>query len=143
MGRLTLLIGLFTAFNVQADLTAEDVWQAFSVGMRAYEAEDYEHAVAVLEEVLKMRPDCARCAHLLGKGYGRMAERANWTSAVGLAKKTRSALEQAVELAPDDADAIHDLIRFYRAAPGFLGGSPEKAEALERRLREAETEHTG
>ena len=143
MCHLSLLLGLFVTFNVQADLTADDAGRAFAVGMRAYEAQDYEHAAQVLEEVVKIQPDCVRCVHLLGKSYGRMTEQANWVSVPGLARKTRNALEQAVELAPDDVRIVEDLIKFYRAAPRFLGGSAKKAERLERRLRRSATNHTG
>ena len=97
----------------------------------------------LLEAVLEREPECANCAHLLGKSYGRMAERAGWTEAIGLAKKTRLALEQAVAPAPYHAHAIRDLIKYYRAAPGFLGGSEEKARELEQRLRQSEAGHTG
>ena len=38
---------------------------------------------------------------------------------------------------------VEDLIRYYRAAPGFLGGSNKKADALERRLREGTSGRTG
>ena len=44
MRYLSLLLGLFLIFNVQADLTADEAGQAFAVGMRAYEAQDYERA---------------------------------------------------------------------------------------------------
>lgn len=105
-----------------------------AAGYEAYEAGHYERAATLLEAALADAPDCARCAHLLGKSYGRLAEQASWMSAIALAKKTRIALEQAVALAPDDANAVADLIKYYRAAPGFLGGNPAKADALERRL---------
>ena len=143
MRHFSLLLGLFVTFNVQADLTADDAGQAFAIGMRAYEAEDYERAAQILEEVVKIQPECVRCVHLLGKSYGRMTEQANWVRVLGLARKTRNAFEQAVELAPDDVRIVEDLINFYRAAPKFLGGSAEKAERLERRLHQSETDHTG
>ena len=115
-------------------LTTDEARHAFVSAMRAYDAENFETAAELFDAVLRTESECARCAHLLGKSYGRLAERAGWTEAIGLAKKTRLALEQAVELAPNDAEAVRDLIRYYRAAPGFLGGSEEKARRLEQQL---------
>jgi predicted Zn-dependent protease len=114
----------------------------YDAALHAYESGQYAAAAALLEQQLGQQPGCARCAHLLGKSYGRLAERAGWLEAISLARKTCSALEQAVELAPHDREALSDLIEYYRAAPAFLGGNRDKADALERRLREA-SEQTG
>lgn len=138
----SLLFGLFLIANAYADLGADDANSAFAPGLRAYAAGDYEQAVRVFEQVFKLEPDCARCANLLGRSYGRLAEKASWLSAVSLARKTRGALEQAVALDPTDVRAIEDLIKYYRAAPGFLGGSAEKARALEQRLQRFDSDHT-
>lgn len=113
----------------------------FTRALAAYEAGEFTTAVALLERTLASEPGCARCAHLLGKSYGRLAERAGWLQAMAYARKTHSALEQAAALAPYDREVLEDLIRYYRAAPAFLGGSREKAEQLERRLHDA-TEQT-
>ncbi len=127
----SLIFGVVMSANV----VALESHQAFVGGLRAFEAGDYETAAALMKIALESEPACARCAHVQGKSYGRMAERAGWGDAIGLAKKTRLALEQAVELDPYDTDAIRDLIEYYRKAPGFLGGSKRKAEALEKRLQ--------
>ncbi|MEX2481933.1 MAG: hypothetical protein WD928_13840 [Gammaproteobacteria bacterium] len=147
MYRAALLITLIALSMLPASALAERAPEsghsAYHGALRAFEAGNYADAAALLERLLDSDGSCARCAHLLGKTYGRMAEEAGWTQAMRLAQKTRSALEQAVELAPDDVDAISDLIRYYRAAPGFLGGSSEKAERLELRLEELLTAHAG
>lgn len=135
-----LVLGALVA-NAHAERAPESGHSAYGGALRAFEAGAYADAAAQLERLLDTDGSCARCAHLLGKTYGRMAEQAGWTKAMRLAQKTRNALEQAVELAPDDIDAISDLIRYYRAAPGFLGGSSEKAERLELRLEELLAAH--
>ena len=131
------LIAFICAFLSAPGCFAIESADAFASALRAYEAERYEIAVTLMESVIATNPECARCAHILGRSYGRLAEQAKWTDAIGLAKKTRLALEQAVELDPEDADAVRDLIKYYRSAPGFLGGSDKKADALEQRLRES------
>lgn len=129
-----LLLALTTPLSALAAGAVDDADPAFVIGRRAYEAGRYEEATRLLNEVMAHEPACAPCAHLLGRSYGRLAERARGLHALGLARKTRDALELAVQLDPENPGAIEDLIRYYRAAPGFLGGSPEKALELEQRL---------
>lgn len=110
---------------------------------KTYHAHRYQDAVRMLEALLQTYPECARCAHLLGKSYGRLAQRANWLSAMDLARKTCDALELAVRLDPEHEGAVEDLLRYYRAAPKFLGGGADKARDMEQRLREIRTKQAG
>jgi tetratricopeptide (TPR) repeat protein len=142
MRALLFALALSAAVSVRAELAPDDAAGGFVIGLRAYEAGDYSRAVDVLEEVLAVTPACARCAHVLGKSYGRLAEQAVGFAALGFARKTRDALELAVELDPDDPQALSDLIRYYRAAPGFLGGNAEKARLLEERLLQSAEDHS-
>ena len=107
-----------------------------------YAAEDYERAIELLEQAVQTEPSCAECAHQLGRAYGRLAENSSWFAAMGLAKKSRVAFENAVALDPSNAQALEDLIRFYRDAPGFLGGGGDKADSLESRLRDLHAART-
>ena len=83
---------------------------------------------------MRAAPSVSQHHHWLGKTYGRLAERAPWWRALGLAHKTRESLERAVALDGEDADALFSLMVFYRSAPGFVGGNEVKARAIERRL---------
>ena len=107
-----------------------------------YEARKYKLAVDLLTKELEREPTCAGCAHQLGRAYGRLAENASWIAAIGLAKKTRIAFENAVELDPLNEQALQDLIQFYREAPGFLGGGADKANNLESRLNKLRAENS-
>ncbi len=100
----------------------------------AFDAGEFARTAELLEQLSPLQPSCGECAHLLGKAYGRMAEQASWGRAIELARKTRVALESAVDLDPSNALALEDLIRYYRQAPGFLGGDDAKAARLEQRL---------
>jgi len=100
----------------------------------AYGAGDYARVVALVEPFKVDEPECAQYAHLLGRAYGRLAENASWLQAVGYAKKSLREFENAVLLDPDNPEALEDLIKFYRIAPGFLGGDEKKAVELEYRL---------
>ncbi|MGR9092354.1 MAG: hypothetical protein ACU85U_17425 [Gammaproteobacteria bacterium] len=116
--------------------------QLFATAAVAFDAGNFARAAELLEQLAPLQPACGECAHLLGKAYGRMAEQAPWTRAIELAKKTRLALENAVDLDPSNAPALEDLIRYYRKAPGFLGGDDAKAAQLEQRLYRLRAEST-
>ena len=47
---------------------------------------------------------------------------------MSLARHTRDEFEHAVELDPNNLDARWALVQYYELAPGYLGGSEQKAE---------------
>jgi len=140
--RLILIISLLLPVARVAADGHIGSYSAIEVASLAYAAESYEQAIVVLEQAVEADPTCAVCAHQLGRAYGRLAENANWIEALGLAKKSRGAFESAVELDPSNDQALEDLIRFYRDAPGFLGGDENKADILEHRLLELRAAYT-
>ncbi len=140
---LLLLISFVLLGNAYAEAPPAAYESAYQNARKTYRARHYEDAVRMLEALLQTYPDCARCAHLLGKSYGRLAQRANWLSAMDLARKTCDALELAVRLDPEDEGSVEDLLRYYRAAPEFLGGGTNKARAMEQRLRELQAKQSG
>ena len=129
---LTCLGWLLVAATAHADTIAPET--ALASADAAYAAGQYAAAAELLETALTAHPDCARCAHLLGKSYGRQAEQAGWFDAMRLARQACAMFERAVALAPQDRDALEDLMRFYREAPAFLGGGDDKARAIALRL---------
>jgi tetratricopeptide (TPR) repeat protein len=138
LGKLIIAFALcLPAVQAADDATSTDL---FATASAAFTARDFAHSAELLEQLLLLQPECAECAHLLGRAYGHMAEQATWSRAIGLAKKTRVALENAVNIDPSNAPAIEDLIRYYRQAPGFLGGNNAKATELEQRLRRLQSE---
>lgn len=140
---LLLLFGLLLVGPALAETPPDALESAYRAAHKTYRAHHYEAAIQMLETLLRAHADCARCAHLLGKAYGRLAQRANWLAAMDLARKTCGALELAVRLGPEDEGAIEDLISYYRAAPAFLGGGQDKADVLEQRLRALQSKHAG
>ena len=105
-------------------------------GQRLYSERDHKGSVRTFEELVRVAPQVSEHHHWLGKAYGRLAENSGWFVAMRLAKKTRKSFERAVELDPENVGALKDLMRYYQDAPGFLGGSEEKAEGIRLRLRE-------
>lgn len=103
-------------------------------GQHAFAQGRYEAAVQVLEGVVNRYPESASALLYLGKAYGRLAQSQPWYRAVTLARRCGTALERAVELAPENREALSALARFYEEAPALVGGGADKAVALRERL---------
>jgi len=128
-----------TVFEPAFKANTRDAAAAFYLGRIALEERRNERAADYFEAASKLDPKNATYFLWLGRAYGREAQQANVLRQPGLAKRTRSAWERAIELDPDNLDARSDLIQYYVQAPGFLGGSTSKAieQAEEIRKRNA------
>ena len=98
-----------------------------------------EAAAALLEKAVAGNEHVAAYHFYLGSAYGQQAMEANVFHQAMLAKKTQAEYERAVALDPNSIDARLGLIDFYSIAPGFMGGSMEKAlqQAAEVKKRDA------
>jgi hypothetical protein len=137
---LSLLLLVLSASAGAADVSDHEL--ILEDARRAYDAHEFGRVAVLMETLERLQPTCAECAHLLGKAYGRLAERASWTRAVSYAKQAHLQLENAVLLDPENANALSDLITFYRSAPGFLGGDMKKADQLELRLSQLHADNS-
>jgi len=110
----------------------------FNQGQAALAAGDADKAVGYFEKAVAKKPSSSEYHQWLGEAYGTQAQRASMFSQASLAKKTQAELERAVQLDPNNLEARSDLIDYYLMAPGFMGGSGEKAreEANEIRKRD-------
>lgn len=88
---------------------------------------DQDKAISHLKKAVTLKNDSAEYHFMLGQGYGIKAMRSNFVKQAGLAGKIRSEYEQAVLLNPTHLSARIQLTNFYLMAPGFMGGSTEKA----------------
>jgi tetratricopeptide (TPR) repeat protein len=97
------------------------------MGRIAMARDDGKEAARWFETAVAL-DDQSSTAHLwLGRAYGSQAQKAGTLSRMGLAKKTRAEFERAVALDPGNLDARDGMITYYLAAPGFMGGSVDKA----------------
>jgi tetratricopeptide (TPR) repeat protein len=94
----------------------------------------YDAAVESAERAVALAPGSSLYHQWLGRAYGEKADRASWFTALGLAKKTRKEFETAVQLDDRNSSARQNLIEFYCAAPGVVGGGEDKAQAHIARL---------
>ena len=95
---------------------------------------EYKPAGEAFEKALALAPRNSELHRLLGNVYGRRAETGSVLTAPGNAKKARQYFERAVELDPDNREAVSNLFEYYLEAPSFLGGGIEKAENLAKRI---------
>ena len=95
-----------------------------------YAQEKAEAAIHECELAAANAPSDSTTQVWLGRAYGLKASRANPFVALGVAKKVHIAFERAVELDPANVYAMSDLGEYYVAAPSFIGGGLDRAQAL-------------
>ena len=131
-GTSVLALLLASTLTLAAAPGGED----FHRGLGLYESGNFEAARAAFARAVEASPETSEYHHWLGKAHGRIAEQVNFLSAIGHARRARDEFERAVALDGDNRDALASLAQYYEEAPGFLGGSDEKARDLRRRIEQ-------
>jgi Tfp pilus assembly protein PilF len=96
-------------------------------GNAALARNDADAAATLFEKAVAQNPKSGQAHFLLGTAYGSQAQKASIFGQASLAGKTKDEFEKAVELDPNLLEARYGLVEFYSMAPGFMGGSYEKA----------------
>ena len=135
---LFLFISLiaFNGFANEGDLTEAE--NNFNQGQIFYEAGEIDAAINEFTSAIGKSPNISRYHHWLAKSYGELAEISGWLKAMRLAKASKKSLKRAVQLDPENIDALTDLMKYYQEAPRFLGGSNKKAKEIRIRLENLE-----
>ncbi len=123
------------AKQILKPLGSADHEAAFLLGKIALLENDAPAAVDWLEKSVRINSRSSEYYDWLGKAYGTQAQTANKLRQATLAKKTKSAWEKAIALDPNNLEAKQDMVSYYLQAPGFLGGSKEKAKAMALEVR--------
>ena len=105
----------------------KDAEAAYYLGRTLANLRQTDDAVEWLEKAAKLAPRRSDVHLWLARAYGTAAQEASLLRKSGLAKNAHAAWLKAVELDPGNLDARSDLITFYLIAPGFMGGSADKA----------------
>lgn len=105
-------------------------------GQCYYLLEDFKKAGEALEKAVAADSRNSVYWDWLGRAYGKRAETSSFFTAPSYASQARQHFERAVQLDPQNLEALDDLFEYYLEAPGFLGGGVEKAAPLSERLRE-------
>ncbi|MBV8123777.1 MAG: tetratricopeptide repeat protein [Burkholderiaceae bacterium] len=94
-----------------------------------------EAGVKSMQQCIAQQPRQAACYYALGNAMTVQVVNGGVLQALGLIPRVRDALTRAFELAPDAYEMRSALLQFYLVAPGVVGGSVEKARALEAETR--------
>ncbi len=106
------------------------------MGKCFYRLEEFSKSTDALEKAVEAEPQNANYWNWLGKAWGRRAQNSVFFNQPRYAVRARERFERAVELEPENREALSDLFRYYLEAPGFVGGGLDKAAELSERLRE-------
>ncbi|MBI2796737.1 MAG: tetratricopeptide repeat protein [Gemmatimonadetes bacterium] len=123
-------------FSAAVKANPRDAQALTYMGRLAFNDSSYDVAAGWFEKAAAIDTRNPQLLYWLGRAYGRDARKANVFRAPGLAKKARDHLIRALEIDPRHAEAREGLVIFYRDAPGFVGGSMEKAFATLEPLKE-------
>jgi tetratricopeptide (TPR) repeat protein len=99
----------------------------YYLGRIAFDKKEYDDASDYFEEATAADDKNANYFEWLGNTYGLLARDANVVRQGFLAPKMKEAWEKAVALDAKNIGARLSLIEFYVQAPGFMGGSYDKA----------------
>lgn len=99
----------------------------YYLGRIAFDQEELSDAIDHFKEAIEKNDQSADYYTWLGNAYGVYAQSASKIRQGFLAPKIRKNYEKAVALDPKSLDAQWGLIEYYTQAPGFMGGSMEKA----------------
>ena len=116
------------------DKHSSDSATNFLIGRDYLMSGEFKKATDYLERAVAEDSTSSEYEDWLGRAYGKRAETSNVLAAPILASKARQAFEKSVELAPKNSDALDDLFDYYLNAPGFMGGSYDKAERIADRI---------
>jgi tetratricopeptide (TPR) repeat protein len=96
-------------------------------GRIAVEEKNYDLSVKKFEQAIEINPKNVDNHNWLGVMYGVVAMNSGAWKQAYLAPKIRNEFETAATLEPNNLPAQWGLVTYYIKAPGFLGGSWEKA----------------
>ena len=105
------------------------------LGRVALGQNDAGAAVRWLEKAVSANDSSSEYHLWLGRAVGTKAEHASVLKQPGLAKRTKAEFERALARDSLNLQARVDLISYLAQAPGFLGGSEDRARAMASELR--------
>lgn len=110
-----------------ARATPNDVTPVFYLGKIAMAQNDGDEGIKQFEQCVKIDDNDAECHAWLGNALGSTAMRASKFKLPFIARRTKKEFDRAVALDPASREGRWGQLQFYMQAPGFLGGSMDKA----------------
>ena len=114
-------------YTALARTTPNDVTPLLYLGRIALAQNEIEEGIRQFEHCVAIDDRNADCHAWLGNALGSAAQRANKFKLPFLAKRTQKEFDRAVELDPANIEGRMGKLQYFLYAPGFLGGSAEKA----------------
>lgn len=114
----------------------KDAFLLASLGRSELALGEAAPAEKLLARAVKAEADNAEYQFWYGRASCDAAQQASMLSALGLAKRCAKAFEKAHQLAPENAEYLHALAKYYAQAPGVAGGDKAKAMALSKTLQQ-------
>ncbi|HEU4993419.1 MAG TPA: tetratricopeptide repeat protein [Gemmatimonadaceae bacterium] len=115
------------AIDAMLGRNKEDAHAMFLMGRLLYADGNSGQAVDWFEKAVKRDEPNATYHTWLGNALGDEAQKASKIRQPFLARRVKSEFERAVQLDSTLVDPREGLVGFYSMAPGFMGGSMEKA----------------
>ena len=110
--------------------------QAHQLFCRVYYAQNKtDPAIHECELAVANAPNDSDNHMWLARAYGHKAAHASPFSALSLAVKVHNEFERAVQLDPENFQAMSDLGEYYVAAPSIIGGGLDRAQGLAARMQ--------
>ncbi len=116
--------------NTIGEKDADYAAARYYLGRVAFDEKNYDDASDYFEEAVDANDKVADYHNWLGNTYGTIAQDANMLKQGMLAPKMKKAWENAIALDTKNLEARTSLIQYYLQAPGFMGGSVEKAKEV-------------
>jgi tetratricopeptide (TPR) repeat protein len=117
-----------------SEKSAEYAAAQYYLGRLSYDKKEYDDASEYFEEATEADPKQADYFNWLGNTYGTIAQNANMFKQGVLAPKMKKAWETAISLDSKNLSARTSLIQYYLQAPGFMGGSVDKAKEVAKQI---------
>lgn len=113
--------------NAQLAANKKDGKALYWMGRSYYHQDKFDDAIDWFEKAVDVDANNAVYHLWLGNAVGDKAQNASKLKQPFLAKRIKAEFEKAVALDPKLVDAREGLVGFYTQAPGFMGGSIDKA----------------
>lgn len=126
-------------YDLAQELFEKDKDSAVSklyLGRLAMNKGNLDDAEELIKDALAMKPNDSNYHYWFASISGMQAGNASIFSAPGYASDSKEHFIKAVELDPNNVQALSGLISFYTQAPSIVGGSIEKARTLSIKLTE-------
>ena len=110
-----------------ARATPSDVTPVLYLGKVALQQNDADESIRQFERCVAIDEHNAECHAWLGNALGLTARRTSKFKLLFLAKRTKQEFDRSIQLDPTNLDGRFGELEYYLNAPGFLGGSIDKA----------------